>query len=433
MGVVGTAGAGLARLPTVDILIALGRPAEAERKHFDVVIRPDEVETTESEDGTLSVGSKPEGKTLGVLGLWVNSNGERTRHLATQLALTGEVSDSKSVRQLLTDFYRDVAQAAELMPLFADQSLEKQAENGYVSATACRSCHEPEYRQWSATRHAFAYQTLLKKDRYFDPSCVSCHTTGFAYPTGFQIGDENSTLKGVQCETCHGPGKLHVATPKTANIRKGDDTGLCLKCHDTKHSPGFAEVAVLHEKDVDHSRDPMNLEELLISRVSRMGKPTLELFVMSYCAFGVQAEEKIFPIVKKLGNKIDFKLHFIAEEKEGLPSEDSTPFTSLHGAPEVAEDIRQVLIAKTYPDQYLDYILCRGKNLNESWTTCAQKFNMDVEKIQALLETPEAEQHFRENIRRAAELGIRTSPTLLVDTQEFRAKEMLRASGTPCQ
>ena len=274
---------------------------------------------------------------------------------------------------------------------------------------------------------------LSQKERYFDPGCVSCHTTGFAYPTGFEIGDSTSTLKGVQCETCHGPGKQHIDNPKKTNIRRGNDTALCLTCHDLKHSPGFAEVAALHTKDVDHSRDPMNLEELLKSRMARMGKPTLELFVMSYCPFGIQAEEKLFPIVKKLGDKIDFKLQFIAQEKEELTSQDTTPFTSLHGYPEVTENIRQLLIAKEYPDQYLDYILCRGKKLNESWTICAQKFNIDVEKIQALFDTPDAEQHFRKNIKRAAELDIRASPTILVDTHEFQSNQLLRSFGIPCQ
>ena len=32
-----------------------------------------------------------------------------TRHYATQLVLTGDVKESKSVRQLLTDFYQEVA------------------------------------------------------------------------------------------------------------------------------------------------------------------------------------------------------------------------------------------------------------------------------------------------------------------------------------
>ena len=416
-----------------DVVVALGVPENPE--HIDVVICPDEIQTTVSEDGPLYVGCKPEGKTLGVLAFWIDTSGKLARHYTAELALTGDVGESESVRQLLRDFYRDVAAESPSQDarLFAEQLLEQQPKNGYVSATACQRCHEQEYLQWSATRHAFAYETLLKKERYFDAGCVSCHTTGFGYQTGFQIGDSDSTLKGVQCETCHGPGKQHVGNPKKSNIRSTADTSLCLQCHDTEHSPGFEEVVALHSKDVDHSRAPMNLEELLASRIARMGKPTLELFVMSYCAFGVQAEEKVIPIVKKFGNAINFKLQFIAQEKEESSLQEITPFTSLHGYPEVAENIRQLLIAREYPDKYLDYILCRGKKLDKSWEDCAQKLGIDVAKIQALFDAPEAAQLFRENIARAEALGIKASPTILVDGHKFRANQLLRASGTPCQ
>ena len=416
-----------------DVIVALGEPEGIE--HIDVVIRPDEIETTVSKDGVLYVGSTPEGKTLGILALWIEASGKLTRHYTTKLALTGDIGESKLIRYLLTDFYQDVAteDAIHGAPLFAERALEQQQRNGYVSATTCRLCHEQEYLQWSTTRHAFAYRTLLKKERYFDPNCVSCHTTGFGYLTGFQIGNSDSTLKGVQCETCHGPGKEHVGNPKKSNIRNGADTSICLECHDTEHSPGFAEVVSLHTKDVDHSRESMNLEELLTSRIARIEKPTLELFVMSYCPFGVQVEEKIIPIVKKFGDQINFKLQFIAQEKESPSAQDITPFESLNGYPEVAEGIRQLLIAQEYPDRYLDYILCRGKELNNSWEDCARKFGIDVAKIQTLFGTPRAEQLFRENIQRAAVLGIKASPTIFVDGRKFRTNQLLRASGTPCE
>ncbi len=415
-----------------DLIVALGHPKKL--AHIDVVILPEKVEAVESDTKTLYVGSEPEGKTLGVLALWIDVNGEISDHYATHIALTGEVSDSESIRKMLTDFYRKTAEKNNIsdMRLFVEQILEKQ-NSGYISAETCKSCHEQEYLQWSATRHAFAYHTLVKKERYFDPNCVVCHTTGFGYDTGFQIGDHDSTLKGVQCETCHGPGKQHAGNPKKTNIRSGKDTSLCLECHDPKHSPGFAEVVKLHTKDVDHSREPMNLEELLASRIARMGKPTLELFVMSYCPYGIQAEQKIIPIVKKFGDKIDFKLRFIAQEKDEPTSQDITPFVSLHGYPEVAENIRQLLIAREYPEQYLDYLLCRGKKLNKSWEDSAKKCNIDIEKIERLFNTPEAEQLFRENIKRSTELSIKASPTILVDGHQFPTNQLLRASGTPCQ
>ena len=415
-----------------NVVVALGNPETSES--IDIVIQPNGAEALEEDRKTVYVSSEPEGKTLGILALWINANGELVHHYATHVALTGDVAESEPVREMLTDFYRKFSESADATPLFTGEHLEQDPQNGYVSAMACQGCHQQEYLQWSATRHAFAFETLLKKERYFDSGCVSCHTTGFGYPTGFQIGDQNSAFKGVQCETCHGPGKQHVGNPKKSNIRRSANTSLCLQCHDTKHSPGFADVVALHTKDVDHSRQPMNLQELLASRIARIGKPTLELFVMSYCPFGVQAEDKIIPIVKQFGDKIDFKLRFIAHEKQTPSPKDITPFTSLHGYPEVAENIRQLLIAQEFPDQYLDYILCRGKELDKSWEACAEKLGIDVPKIQQLFDTPEvSEQLFRENIKRATELGINASPTILVDNHPFQATQLLLAKGTPCQ
>jgi len=39
-------------------------------------------------------------------------------------------------------------------------------------------------------------------------------------------------------------------------------------------------------------------------------KPEVELFVMSYCPYGLQMERGILPVVEKLGDKIDFKIKF---------------------------------------------------------------------------------------------------------------------------
>ena len=90
-----------------DVVVALGDPENPE--HIDVVIRPDEIAATVSEDRVLSVGCKSEGKTLGMLALWMDPSGKLARHYATELALTGDVGEDESVRQLLTDFYRDIA------------------------------------------------------------------------------------------------------------------------------------------------------------------------------------------------------------------------------------------------------------------------------------------------------------------------------------
>ena len=113
------------------------------------MISPDEISATVSEDGPIYVGCKSEGKTLGVLALWMDSSRELARHYATELALTAEVGESESVRQLLTNFYQEIASETPLQDsrLFVEQLLEQQQENGYASAAACQQCHEQEYLQ----------------------------------------------------------------------------------------------------------------------------------------------------------------------------------------------------------------------------------------------------------------------------------------------
>ena len=68
-----------------------------------------------------------------------------------------------------------------------------------------------------------------------------------------------------------------------------------------------------------------------------------------------------------------------------------------------------------------------------SWEDCAKKFGIDVHKIQRLFDTPETEQDFRENIKRTAELGIKSSPTILINNHLFPTNQLLRARGTPCE
>ena len=71
--------------------------------------------------------------------------------------------------------------------------------------------------------------------------------------------------------------------------------------------------------------------------------------------------------------------------------------------------------------------------INKSWEDCAKTLKINVNKIQQLFDTSEAEQVFRDNIKRSAELGIKAFPTILIDNHQFPTNQLLRASGTPCE
>ena len=80
--------------------------------------------------------------------------------------------------------------------------------------------HEPAYDVWEKSKHAHAYEALVKATRpalrQYDGECIVCHTVGFAYESGFKNERATPHLKNVGCESCHGPASEHVKDPKQA-------------------------------------------------------------------------------------------------------------------------------------------------------------------------------------------------------------------------
>lgn len=113
----------------------------------------------------------------------------------------------------------------------------------YVGAETCRECHEDAYQVWQHTRHAHAYRTIEVVSKNFNLSCVSCHVTGFRRPGGSEVV-QNEGLRDVQCESCHGPGSLHVEArgraARVATIHRTIDGPFCAsECHTPEHSDRF--------------------------------------------------------------------------------------------------------------------------------------------------------------------------------------------------
>lgn len=371
---------------------------------------------TEKVGNVLLAYSGANGETLGALLL---NTGGTFGVSAQQIALTEEVKDDAQTRELLQDFYKEVADNPDLQVggerLFSDEVLEQDVLNGYVGSQACATCHQTEFNQWAHTSHATAFNTLLTVGKQFYSECVSCHVTGFRYETGYQIGnEERAHLAEVGCETCHGPGKQHITTPVTTNIRGEVENQVCLECHTPSHSPGFDEIIEYVRLEVDHSRTEPSLEAILEQRMRGPMKPQIELFVMSFCPFGVQAEQELLPFIAKYGDTVDFKLRFIADFAEEDGS-DELKFSSLHGETEVIENLRQIAISELYPDQFFDYLLCRAEHLKSAWTQCAEKIGLDVDKVNQEVESEEIKQRFAFDIQRSDALGIRSSPTLVID------------------
>ena len=138
----------------------------------------------------------------------------------------------------------------------------------------------------------------------------------------------------------------------------------------------------------------------------------LDFYVMSQCPYGVQVLDAIAPVLKKMGDNVDFSVNFIANEGAGKK------FTSLHGQPEVDEDLRELCAMKYYPKsyKYMDYITCRDKNIKATnWQKCATDSGMDAAKLKACAEGDEGKNLLSASIKASTKAKAQGSPTMYLN------------------
>jgi hypothetical protein len=153
---------------------------------------------------------------------------------------------------------------------------------------------------------------------------------------------------------------------------------------------------------------------------TKSAKPEVEVFVMSHCPFGTQIEKGMIPVVKLLGDKIDFNLRFVNY--------------AMHGEVEVTEQTRQYCISKGQNNKLIPYLECfladgdsetclEEANVNQGvLDTCVEQADEEF-SITANLEDkdswmngrfPKFEIHGDLNVK----YGVRGSPTLVMNGQQ---------------
>lgn len=158
-------------------------------------------------------------------------------------------------------------------------------------------------------------------------------------------------------------------------------------------------------------------------------KVPLDLYVMSQCPWGVKAEDAIFPAVKSLDPFVDFHLYFIAEVQPGADSQPASQrFQSMHGAPEVAENLRQVCAQKHFPARYLEYILERNHNIMDpNWQAAATKVGIAPEVIEQCAGGAEGAALLSENLKAHKARQATASPTIDISGTPYTGPRGLRS------
>jgi hypothetical protein len=223
---------------------------------FDIVVATSEFDDPINRDGeslnggsTLLVTVGRRGKKAGVFGFYPN----QPKRLSYYLVTLGTNYDgpATAMKELVQNEYRDTLKNFGVIDSFPRTDYANGAPGAtFIGAETCKKCHPNTYMKLSTSKHFQAYDALLKDARpntQFDAECVSCHTTGFTYNSGWLDQARTPYLAGNQCENCHGPGSVHAAKPDDAVVRKtialtaeqADKNLLCIRCHDEENDHNF--------------------------------------------------------------------------------------------------------------------------------------------------------------------------------------------------
>jgi len=109
----------------------------------------------------------------------------------------------------------------------------------YEPAKSCRPCHEAIYESYAKTRHARAWQTLVRVGRADDKACQPCHAMGVGRPDGFRDTDQTPDLAGVSCQACHPTTSDHFRRGMSDPLEYAQSERTCQQCHTRTTSPDF--------------------------------------------------------------------------------------------------------------------------------------------------------------------------------------------------
>jgi hypothetical protein len=228
-------------VPEVDIIIAGHGPDKtgmAEKIGETILVKAG---NKSNSIGTLALALGEDNRITGFEGLAhsLKSKGRENADVARYVRMCEE-QEKQTDRLLARRRYK--------LPNIPKQP-EVAAAEGYLGWETCKACHAKVYERWSEDPHSKAFATLAEGDKWNDPKCLPCHTTGYEIAAQRDSTDVKPEMWNVQCEACHGMGTQHRRDGGMRTV--GEEA--CRRCHTPEWSPDWNYEEAL--KRIDHGRD----------------------------------------------------------------------------------------------------------------------------------------------------------------------------------
>jgi len=191
---------------------------------------------------TLIVNAGVTSDQIGVLHLAIDPN----RHVRVMghelISATAVTPGHPKIDEIYRRYLKDTGAKSETEPDPTPAVYEPRA--------ACAACHKAIHDEFLKSKHARAWQSLVKAGREASTECWSCHSMGYGRPTGFVDPDKTPQLANVSCQACHLVAHDHAARKVEADLDYSRNQRTCEQCHTAVTSPDFNFWEKI--QDIDH-------------------------------------------------------------------------------------------------------------------------------------------------------------------------------------
>ena len=170
---------------------------------------------------------------------------------------------------------------------------------------------------------------------------------------------------------------------------------------------------------------PMNIaeteakmqEQAKAAEIPKTDKPSVDLFVMSFCPYGNKAEDTMKPVYELLKGKVDFNFHYIVNVN-------GDKVDSLHGAKEVAQNEREACVLRDSGKDkwfaFVSYVNAKCGSDGACWEAGAKSLGLSTAKINACV-AADGVALMKANEEASASAGAEGSPTLTINGVSSKA------------
>lgn len=172
------------------------------------------------------------------------------------------------------------------------------------------------------------------------------------------------------------------------------------------------------------------------SELPKTDIPQVQLFVMSFCPYGNQAEELMKPAAELLKNKANIELHYViySNYQGGGPDyclDQESKYCSMHGIQELNQGVRELCVQKYQKDKFWDFVKainnsCNYRDVDSCWEGIAKNVGVNIAQVKTC-QKDESLGILAQELELNKKYGISGSPQLIINEAEYQGSRSSEA------